>query len=1004
MSDPQKNDNSKFSFDPSTAKPKDQPIVAKADGFSFDPNTAKEVKKGVKGHLQDAGASLMSGLAAVPDTMVGIADMYTEGRAGKAIDDNLGDYYKLGNAQNYWQDQKTDIAKEQQKQFHDADGIVDKTKIALQNPSMIANAAVESIPSILLGGAIGKASKIANPVAGAAIGEGAVMAGSQAEQIRQNSDDQMLNNGQEAAAAATGGLGALFSFAGGKLAQKLGIGDVDTMIVNGRFGPAQIAEEIASTPAKSLPRRVIEGAISEGLLEELPQSVSEQVIQNLATDKHWYDGVEDATVMGTLAGMAMGGAANIPSGHHSNNPDNDASPIQSQTNPTSPLPQLGDGSQSLNGEYIPRAEQSAQNNTDGNRTNYEYTQFDTDASNRLGNNSFDNSGTPINPVPDTNGGSYFENQKPSERLGLNPENGPMSSAAALAVDNGATTASQNEASVTNIPNEYKQFLPQQKQDIYQSDAIQIQNGKTDNNVAPHVDQGTPSAKPVFSSNQTIGTMGYAKEIADQALGKYSGDTNALVDRKSSLTGKGAATDLLYYKNSPSFSNVEVEDAGDKSIVKLTNAKTGSITEREYPAELVRFNQFLDEVNQPDNGNTQAQNVSENVSNFEKENSLNSVGEQAPITTETANSVSKNVSDQISILEQQFTTAKTVPQKAKLRKQIEQLKAQQESISPSVNNSFNKRLDHGVLNIPLSKRGNIDKQLDQYKKQQAAIEKDKRDIQKMEFNDVQKIAKPMFETLNQDQIQHYASKANITLSKAKQELKSMGHWQPKKAIKVYQALKDIVPTDPVNMGSNINNIAHEAATSPLNNLPEPTQAQIEAGNYKKGHIKLHGLDISIENPKGSERRGTDPNGKEWAHTMSDHYGYLKRTTGADNEHIDTYIGNNPESDKVFIVDQLDQQSGKFDEHKVMLGFNDLESATKAYQSNFDEGWKVGPIKSMSMDDFKGWLRDGDTSKPATTRSLKDSLENIRAEKIRQKNYLICTIVCMDWLLMSNYNNR
>jgi hypothetical protein len=270
---------------------------------------------------------------------------------------------------------------------------------------------------MFLGGMLGKASKIANPVVGAAVGEGAVMAGAQAEQIRQNSDDQMLNNGQEAAAALTGGLGALFGFAGGRIAQKLGIGDVDTMLVNGRVGPAQIAGEIVNTPAKSLPRRVIEGAISEGFLEELPQSISEQIIQNLATDKHWSDGVEDAAVMGTLAGMAMGGVANIPSGHNPNTAENNTTPEQSQAGSVSPLPQLGGGSQSLDGEFIPRAEQQ-QNNVDGNRTNYEYTQFNTDASNRLENNGFDNAGTsdaPVNPQPN-DGGSYFENQRPSERL------------------------------------------------------------------------------------------------------------------------------------------------------------------------------------------------------------------------------------------------------------------------------------------------------------------------------------------------------------------------------------------------------------------------------------------------------------------------------------------------------------------------------------------------------------------------------------------------------------
>nr|WP_255323723.1 PLxRFG domain-containing protein [Acinetobacter soli] len=180
--------------------------------------------------------------------------------------------------------------------------------------------------------------------------------------------------------------------------------------------------------------------------------------------------------------------------------------------------------------------------------------------------------------------------------------------------------------------------------------------------------------------------------------------------------------------------------------------------------------------------------------------------------------------------------------------------------------------------------------------------------------------------------------------------------------------------------NINQLdaqANEAATSPDNNVPEPTQAQIEAGNYKKGHVKVHGLDISIENPKGSVRSGKRPDGSEWSHTMSDHYGYIKRTVGADNEHIDSYVGSNPDSDKVFIVDQLDQQTGEFDEHKVMLGFNDLDTATKAYQSNFDKDWKVGPIQSMNMNEFKDWLKNGDTKQAASSGQKPKSYEDIKS---------------------------
>jgi len=176
----------------------------------------------------------------------------------------------------------------------------------------------------------------------------------------------------------------------------------------------------------------------------------------------------------------------------------------------------------------------------------------------------------------------------------------------------------------------------------------------------------------------------------------------------------------------------------------------------------------------------------------------------------------------------------------------------------------------------------------------------------------------------------------------------------------------VPAEPARYEMRpLDAAAHEAATSPNNDLPAPTQAQIGAGNYKKGRIRLHGLDISIENPQGSERAGTSPDGTEWRHTMSDHYGYIKRTTGADGEQVDVYVGPQHDSDKAFVIDQVNQQDGSFDEHKVMLGYPDEASAVTAYRSNFDKGWKVGPVSAMSVDEFKQWLKDGNQTKPAAS---------------------------------------
>ena len=142
---------------------------------------------------------------------------------------------------------------------------------------------------------------------------------------------------------------------------------------------------------------------------------------------------------------------------------------------------------------------------------------------------------------------------------------------------------------------------------------------------------------------------------------------------------------------------------------------------------------------------------------------------------------------------------------------------------------------------------------------------------------------------------------------------------------------------------------------------PTEAQKEAGNYKKGHIKVDGLNITIEQPKGSIRRGTDANGKQWESEMHNTYGYIRGTESVDGDHIDIFLSDNPTEGNVFVVDQINKD-GSFDEHKVMYGFSDMESARQAYLSNYEEGWQgLGSITEVKKEDFKKWI---DSSKRKT----------------------------------------
>ena len=162
-----------------------------------------------------------------------------------------------------------------------------------------------------------------------------------------------------------------------------------------------------------------------------------------------------------------------------------------------------------------------------------------------------------------------------------------------------------------------------------------------------------------------------------------------------------------------------------------------------------------------------------------------------------------------------------------------------------------------------------------------------------------------------------------------------------------------PTEPTEIDT-----AAEAET-------EPTEAQKEAGNYKKGHVRLNGLDITIENPKGSERSGKDAQGKAWSVQMPAHYGYIKRTEGADGDHVDVYVGPDETSDLAFIVDQVDIETGKFDEHKIVLGTQSQDEALAIYDAGFSDGRgpeRRGDVSRVTMDELRDWLANGSQSIP------------------------------------------
>lgn len=162
-------------------------------------------------------------------------------------------------------------------------------------------------------------------------------------------------------------------------------------------------------------------------------------------------------------------------------------------------------------------------------------------------------------------------------------------------------------------------------------------------------------------------------------------------------------------------------------------------------------------------------------------------------------------------------------------------------------------------------------------------------------------------------------------------------------------------------------AKEVAAAATVTDPEPSKAQAEAENYRTGKTEWNGLTLSIENKKGGTRRGYKDDGSvAWEVTMPAHYGRILRTEGADGDHVDFYLGDVTDSDYVMIIDQVDAETGAFDEHKLILGTTARGAALGIYRDAFSDGKadkRIGGFTETNVGTLKAWLKSADLSKPS-----------------------------------------
>ena len=160
-------------------------------------------------------------------------------------------------------------------------------------------------------------------------------------------------------------------------------------------------------------------------------------------------------------------------------------------------------------------------------------------------------------------------------------------------------------------------------------------------------------------------------------------------------------------------------------------------------------------------------------------------------------------------------------------------------------------------------------------------------------------------------------------------------------------------------------ARGGRVEPKNINHNPSPAQASSGNYKKDHVNVLGLNITIENAKGKPRHGVGRDGKPWSAILGAHYGYFKRSEARDGDNVDCYLGPHIKSPHVFVIDQIDHETGKYDEAKCCVGFANEKQALRAYEAGFSDGKgkdRIGKVTAMTIQQFKDWLKHGNTKAP------------------------------------------
>lgn len=829
-------------------------------GDPADRNNWEEAGGTARRVVGDTAISAVKSLIGVPETVVGLADLATGGYAGKAAE-SLG--FRPKEAKAALDDMLTPEQRLANRNVQEAEGFIGTAKAALRNPSTIFHTAVESSASLIPAGVAARGALALAPRMGGAlaagIGEGVVSAGQTAEQVRQETADGLLTGQQSALAAASGGLTGVIGAVAGKIANRLGIGDIDQLVAG--------VQQAGPKAQKSFARALLEGFATEGVLQELPQSAQEQIAQNVALNRPWDEGVSKAAATGALAGGLMGAGA-APFGNASKRlADAKTVPEMIQAANEIAFP-TGDELAALVPQP-PKQELKAE----------------------LG-------ATPP-PVAPPEGSIEFEPPVPlPERLAGDLQLAPQQSIPwQPAPPVPATTADAIANADAVVP-------PVERAPRQRVEPVEMQ-----------------PVQPAAPADPVLGFVDQMRQVNTPQARAFVQDFNA-----GRITRRDVIRVMQSQGQDPLSPEQRLADAAAQAPVPAAGGLEVPTVYRSRTKATVEANKVGGKV-VPVEGGFTVEEVSGGEPDAAGSGGRGAVdvgagrgaGRVVPVGGLRDAAAAPASGD-----EQRLASRNDGPG------------------SDGALNAIRDRLDAGKpLGVKMEGDGRVT----------VGASMDANAHVQLELTKAERKA----------------------LTRAQSELELASTQEERAAAR--QAEQDAIrPAVDRVLGAgaaSVDTAAHEAATSPTNDLSEPTQAQKEAGNYKVGRIRVAGLDISIENPQGSTRSGVDPDGKPWSNEMQSHYGYIRGSEGKDGDHVDVFVKPGTPSDfegSAFVVDQVDPRNGKHDEHKVMLGYANESEARDAYMANYAEGWKgLRAITPMGMDEFKAWVRDPVRTKRPLVRS-------------------------------------